>query len=113
MVVFSYLSYRGREQLPYLKEPSEVGFFGLKKVWLWASTAEIYKIQSAGRGGAHRSFIQEPGGIRPSTWEVQKQSRGDGSSQSAWVIGSSSCHRGPWGLKPAWAHQKAGQVSWR
>lgn len=66
-----------------------------------ANTAEIYQIRSGGRGHEHRSFVQESGGIKPSTWEVQKQSRGDESSCSTWVTGGSPCHGGLRMQKPA------------
>ena len=44
MVVFDHTtatSPTGVEQLPCLEELSDVGFFGLKKGWLWANTADM------------------------------------------------------------------------
>lgn len=50
---------------------------------------------------------------KPSTWEGQKQARGDVSSHSTQLVGGSSCHRALQVLKPTWAHRRAGHAAAR
>lgn len=81
-----YLSYQGREQLPYLEEPNERSFFVLEKGWLWADTAEVYRIWRGGGVGGHIFCARARG--------LQTQHVGDPKPKQRWFF---TKHMGSWG----------------